>query len=165
MVLREIGTFIDKKKKKRKEGLGFALNATFWHKSRFLAARMFAIKITVQSINFRRELATIVRVLVIVTTVIRNVLLLIIHRIISISISFIRPYLNRISTSYASNTKLVVNATPELWQYQYPGWHNLWGYRWTYEILKSYRWARNHKFSRQKCRNWAFSRQKWGFYW
>ena len=83
---------------------------------------MFAIKITVQSINFRRELATIVRVLVIVTTVIRNVLLLIIHRIISISISFIRPYLNRISTSYASNTKLVVNATPELWQYQYQSW-------------------------------------------
>ena len=45
------------------------------------------------------------------------------------------------------------------------GWHNLWGYRWTYEILKSYRWARNHKFSRQKCCNCAFSRQKWGFYW
>ena len=34
-----------------------------------------------------------------------------------------------------------------------PVWHNLWGYRWSQQILKSYQLARNHKFSRQKCRN------------
>ena len=45
-----------------------------------------------------------------------------------------------------------------------PGWHNLWGYRWTLEILKSYWWARNHRFSWQKCRNCAFSRQKCVFF-
>ena len=39
------------------------------------------------------------------------------------------------------------------------GRHNLWGYRWTQEILKNYRWACNQKFPRQKCRNCAFSRQ------
>ena len=44
------------------------------------------------------------------------------------------------------------------------GRHNLWGYRWAQEILKSYPKARNNKFSRQKCHNCAFSRQKWGFY-
>ena len=36
-----------------------------------------------------------------------------------------------------------------------PGWHNLWGYRESQQILKSYRWARNHKFSRQKCRKFC----------
>ena len=41
------------------------------------------------------------------------------------------------------------------------GWYNLWGYRWTQEILKNYRWARSHKFVRQKCRNCTFSRQKY----
>ena len=43
-------------------------------------------------------------------------------------------------------------------------WHNLWGYRWAQQVLKSYRKARNLKFVRQKCRNYAFSRQKWFFY-
>ena len=62
---------------------------------------MFAIKIAVQSINFRRELATIVRVLVIVTAVTTVIVVDYIYSFISISISFIRPYLKRISSSYA----------------------------------------------------------------
>ena len=40
-----------------------------------------------------------------------------------------------------------------------PGWHNLWGYQWSQQILKNFWKTRNNEFSRQKCRNCVLSRQ------
>ena len=45
-----------------------------------------------------------------------------------------------------------------------PGWHNLWGYQWSQQILKSYPKTGNHKFLRQKCSKCVLSQQNDVFY-
>ena len=44
------------------------------------------------------------------------------------------------------------------------GRQNLWGYRWSQQILKSYRKVANHRFSRQKCRDCVLSDKMMFFY-